>query len=125
MKNKFYMEIIVIIGCIFVIDQLFIKIFTQNMMVLIILFPILLTYLISYINGKTKNVLEFVMNIFTQKEKAITFILALACVGLYYCICIALNNHDFTDIVYVVLLCYIPWIMLQGDLIELGPNEKG
>ncbi|MCD7894824.1 MAG: hypothetical protein LUG60_14205 [Erysipelotrichaceae bacterium] len=124
MKNKSYINAI-IIGCIFVINQLYVKMASQNAMILVSIFPILITYLITYINGKTKNISEFMMDIFSQKEKTITLIFAIVCIGLYYTICIILENNDFSNIEYVVLLCYIPWIMLQGNLVELDLNEKG
>ncbi|MCD8028590.1 MAG: hypothetical protein LUF02_08030 [Erysipelotrichaceae bacterium] len=125
MKNKSYIEVFIIIGCIFVFDQLYVKISRQSTVALVCLFPILITYLMSYVNGKTKNITEFIKNIFVRKEKVVTLVLAMVCIGLYYGICVVLENYDFKDIVYVVLLCYIPWIMLQWDLIELGLNEKG
>ncbi len=130
MKNKSYIDVAIIIGSIVVLNQIFIKVVSQGintilLYLLVYVFPIFITYMISRMNSKTKNILEFLMNIFSSKERTIALVFALICIGLYYCICLTLNNYDFSNVAYIVMLCYIPWIMLQEDLIELEFNEKG
>lgn len=88
--------------------------------ILMNLIPMLTAAIFSLKTPECKTLLDFLRQVFAQRERITPFLLALIVPVLYYGVSALLRNVSYTGATAAVILAYFPWTLLQGGLEEVG-----